>query len=230
VEYQWAPDSRHVVTAVVSPRLRVDNGFKVWLYDGTLVHQEKFDELYEISWKNVPPSTFPDRPPSPRVYAASKPDAPTAVPQPAKYVHPNAKFSGGVSIKKQEDGPVKYIRGVVQGGKQEEYIPGFSPEPTKPKKNKKNKSKKKQENEENSNEKVEEAPVLKTEEVNESNNNNTEQQEMDPQKRAKIIQKKLRQIDELKQQRDSGKVLDSSQVEKITTEKSLRDELKKLKI
>jgi translation initiation factor 2A len=39
--YAWSPCSRFFLTATLFPRLRVDNGFKVWKYDGSLVHQEQ---------------------------------------------------------------------------------------------------------------------------------------------------------------------------------------------
>lgn len=34
---EWSPDGVHLLTATVTPRLRVDNGFKVWTLQGRLL-------------------------------------------------------------------------------------------------------------------------------------------------------------------------------------------------
>lgn len=47
---EWAPDSRHFIAAVVSPRIRVDNGYKIFKYDGTLIYETAVNELYQV-WK-----------------------------------------------------------------------------------------------------------------------------------------------------------------------------------
>lgn len=44
----WSPDGRYLMTATLTPRLRVDNGYKVWHYQGTLVYWEGVDELYQV--------------------------------------------------------------------------------------------------------------------------------------------------------------------------------------
>ena len=31
---EWSPDGRHILTATISPRLRVDNGIRIWYANG----------------------------------------------------------------------------------------------------------------------------------------------------------------------------------------------------
>ncbi|TFK61344.1 translation initiation factor eIF-2A [Pluteus cervinus] len=51
---EWSPDGRFLLTATLSPRLRVDNGIKVWHCTGPLMHLESIDELYQVSWRPTP--------------------------------------------------------------------------------------------------------------------------------------------------------------------------------
>jgi len=48
----------------VTPKLRVDNNFRIFMYNGDLINTYKFDdtELYEIKWYKK--GNFEDRPPS----------------------------------------------------------------------------------------------------------------------------------------------------------------------
>jgi len=39
--FGWSPDSSYLMTAVLSPKMTVDNGIKIFKYDGTLYHEEK---------------------------------------------------------------------------------------------------------------------------------------------------------------------------------------------
>lgn len=60
----WSPDGRFLLTATLSPRLRVDNGIKIWHCTGPLVHVKMIEELYQTGWRpspveNVPP--FPSQ-------------------------------------------------------------------------------------------------------------------------------------------------------------------------
>ncbi|OUM62102.1 hypothetical protein PIROE2DRAFT_69538 [Piromyces sp. E2] len=55
----WCPDGRHVITATLTPRLRVDNGFKIWHYTGVKLFECDIKELYQISWRPIQPDVFP---------------------------------------------------------------------------------------------------------------------------------------------------------------------------
>lgn len=45
-------DDRKLITAILTPRLRVDNCYKVFSYTGVLLYKANFDhtELYEADW------------------------------------------------------------------------------------------------------------------------------------------------------------------------------------
>ncbi len=53
---QWSPDSRYLMTATTSPRLRVDNGVKLWHVGGGIVYNEDMVELYSVMWRPLPAS------------------------------------------------------------------------------------------------------------------------------------------------------------------------------
>ncbi len=49
---QWSLDDRKILTAIVTPRLRVDNCYKVYAYTGTQLNRVGYDdtELYGVYW------------------------------------------------------------------------------------------------------------------------------------------------------------------------------------
>jgi translation initiation factor 2A len=77
--FQWSPDGQFILTATVSPRLRVDNGVRIWHCTGNLVHVEMINELYQASWRPLLPEValekypFPSTiPPAPAPSAAAQ--------------------------------------------------------------------------------------------------------------------------------------------------------------
>ncbi|KAK6457856.1 eukaryotic translation initiation factor eIF2A-domain-containing protein [Scheffersomyces xylosifermentans] len=56
---EWSPCGRFILTATTSPRLRVDNGCKIWHASGQLVYLKEYQELYSIGWKPQSISEFP---------------------------------------------------------------------------------------------------------------------------------------------------------------------------
>lgn len=50
---EWSPDGRFLLTATLSPRLRVDNGIKIWHCTGPLMHVQLVEELYQTSWRPI---------------------------------------------------------------------------------------------------------------------------------------------------------------------------------
>ena len=48
---EWSPDSRYILTATTSPRLRVDNGVRLWHVGGGIVYNEDMVELYHVIWR-----------------------------------------------------------------------------------------------------------------------------------------------------------------------------------
>ncbi|KAI5823094.1 translation initiation factor eIF-2A [Schizophyllum commune Tattone D] len=106
---QWSPDGRFLLTATLSPRLRVDNGVMLWHCTGPLMHVQRTDELYQASWRparieDVPP--FPAQiPPAPAASASvSQVAAAKPVSKPAgAYRPPGARGLAAPSIFKRED-------------------------------------------------------------------------------------------------------------------------------
>lgn len=48
---KWSPGGEFILTATTSPRLRVDNGLKIWHYSGTLVYVKEYKELLKADWR-----------------------------------------------------------------------------------------------------------------------------------------------------------------------------------
>lgn len=73
---EWSPDSRYIMTATTSPRLRVDNGVRLWHVGGGLMYNEDMIELYSVLWRpQTPESCAPGDPlttvPPPHASAAT---------------------------------------------------------------------------------------------------------------------------------------------------------------
>lgn len=60
--HSWSPCSRYFLSAVTSPRMRVDNGLRVVRFDGQLIHEHKFDGpgLYQAMFRPALRGTYPD--------------------------------------------------------------------------------------------------------------------------------------------------------------------------
>eukprot|EP01118_Nematostelium_gracile_P004055 TRINITY_DN147_c0_g1_i1.p1 TRINITY_DN147_c0_g1~~TRINITY_DN147_c0_g1_i1.p1 ORF type:complete len:597 (+),score=210.21 TRINITY_DN147_c0_g1_i1:44-1792(+) len=218
---QWAPDSRRIVTGILFPRMRVSNGFRIFSYDGTLLHREDVEEIYQVTWRPNATENFSNRPPSPRLYsgtAKKETEVPVAPLKPAKYVHPNAQGRTVAALHKEEpaqSGPSKYKKPNDRGN---ENPVGFtSPSASKnAKRNQKRKEKKDVDiKEENPKEEEKEEVKLTKEEA---------------EKKVKALQKKLRQIEQLKEQQKTGKQLDPAQLEKLNGEAVIVAEISKLSL
>jgi translation initiation factor 2A len=108
---EWSADGKFILTATLSPRLRVDNGIKVWYLLGQLVHMQDCEELYQASWRPTlidaaPP--FPSViPPSPPPSASVQAVAASAKPSPARpmgaYRPPGARGQGASLVYTREE-------------------------------------------------------------------------------------------------------------------------------
>jgi len=60
--HAFSPDSLYFIAATLSPRLRMDNGIKIFSYNGNLVCEEDMDDLYKVQFipsaENAPVSNF----------------------------------------------------------------------------------------------------------------------------------------------------------------------------
>lgn len=55
----WSPCGRYIMTATTSPRLRVDNGLKIWHASGKLIYVTEYPELLDAVWKPQSIDQFP---------------------------------------------------------------------------------------------------------------------------------------------------------------------------
>ena len=95
VNYGWSPDSRYFLTAILFPRLRVDNGYRIWSCAGGLLHSERIEELTIASWRPQSSSLFP--PPDDadaRAFPAAA-SGPKPTSKAAKYVPPGQRAGSG---------------------------------------------------------------------------------------------------------------------------------------
>lgn len=106
---EWSPDGRYIMTATTSPRLRVDNGIKLWHYSGKLIFVQDYNELFAASWRPMDTNLFPIQstlPPAPEphdsavAFLAAKSKSGTSAEGAAKkpagaYVPPHARNRTG---------------------------------------------------------------------------------------------------------------------------------------
>ncbi|KDQ18700.1 hypothetical protein BOTBODRAFT_29077 [Botryobasidium botryosum FD-172 SS1] len=153
---EWSRDGRFIMTATLSPRLRVDNGIKIWHCTGSLMHVHLVEELYQASWRPGLASAAPPFPntlpaaPTPSESIALSPVKPPAAKPAGAYRPPGARGLAAPSIFKREDEggaprmpsngistPPRGVPGSAphQGGKgnnnnnnnRQRYVPGAAP-------------------------------------------------------------------------------------------------------
>ncbi|GAA5922836.1 translation initiation factor 2A [Sporobolomyces koalae] len=107
VHCEWSPDGRYLLCATLSPRLRVDNGIKVYHFTGGLMHVDSIEELYQASWRPANPGFWPMSGPLDPAPVASISVASTPAPKPAAtggaYRPPHARGTLTPSVYKRED-------------------------------------------------------------------------------------------------------------------------------
>jgi translation initiation factor 2A len=249
--YAWSPDSRYFFTATTFPRLRVDNGFKVFKYDGTgPLYGEDRGELYDLKFRPSLSTVYPNRPQSPRkkgedAIAAAIPAPP---PKPQAYRPPNSTGALAALMRKEESGAKKLDRNkyappcAVPGANASipgRAIPGMAT-PAAPKKQSKNQRKKKAKEAAEAKAAVDEALGITSTPVAAENMTipatvvppapviNKELTEEEKQKKIKNLNKKLKQIESLKEKKKAGESLNEDQVSKLASEKEVRQEIKEL--
>ncbi|KAI0035007.1 eukaryotic translation initiation factor eIF2A-domain-containing protein [Vararia minispora EC-137] len=108
---EWSPDGKFLLTATLSPRLRVDNGIKIWYILGQLVHVQMVDELYQAGWRPTPvdaapafPQVIPAPPTPSTAAAAALAEAKPVVLKPAgAYRPPGLRGQSASSAYKRDD-------------------------------------------------------------------------------------------------------------------------------
>ncbi|OTA37316.1 hypothetical protein BTJ68_03047 [Hortaea werneckii EXF-2000] len=130
---EWSPDGRHILTATTSPRLRVDNGIKIWHVGGGLMYKEDFQELYHVVWRPLSTTHLPltgdpvKEMPAPH---ASAKDYLATVKTPSKpagaYRPPGARGQATpLNFKREDEGGAAFVREMMSGKAPESN--GFGP-------------------------------------------------------------------------------------------------------
>merc|ERR1711997_833742 len=213
----WCPDGQRFLTTTTAPRLRVGNGYKVWHYSGSLQHEKAFatgDELWEADWQSrasAPAFTI-----TKQMAPGITPSQPTAAKQ--AYRPPGARGTQSTfKLHDDEEAPQK---------KQSAAPENLSKSALKNKKRKEAaKNKTKVETETN-------GTAAVTETVQTNNYQGAKGLLSDPDKEKKIrkLNEKIQSIQKIKQAHSEGKPLEKNQIEKLSKEQELLDELEALKL
>lgn len=144
---QWSPDSRHILTATTSPRLRVDNGIRIWHAGGPLMYNEDLSELYHVLWRPQDASKYPipanpfSPMPTPHISATTYLGTKKTPSKPAgAYRPPGARgTSTPLAFKREDEGGAAYVRDGISsfssniasfGARKPRTVPGAEPAST----------------------------------------------------------------------------------------------------
>ncbi len=249
VGYGWSPSSRYFMVSTTTPRMNVDNGVRLYKYNGLEVCDKNI-----VSWDNakfspdlllaaefVPagPSKYPDRPQTPAPKRSEGGDNPTPVasaPAPAAYVPPVGRYvppgarKTGMSLadrmrKEREGSTVGATKVIPKGlaGTTGGKLPvGMAPA------EQKSKSALRKEKQRLAKQKAE---LLAKEEEERKAREEKERLAAvanDPVKRTKKLNKILKQIVEIKKKDPS--TLNEDQLKKLSSEEEVLKELAELKL
>ncbi|XP_034295132.1 eukaryotic translation initiation factor 2A isoform X1 [Pantherophis guttatus] len=222
--FAWCPDGEHIVTATCSPRLRVGNGFKIWHYTGSVLYRYEVQpnaELWQVTWQPFLDGVFPEKP---ITYHAVPSKVLNEEPKAAPAYRPPALRNKPLtSSKLHEDEPPQNMRTQSKSGDKPLSKTAL-------KNQKKHEAKKvaKQEARAKGNQEITPAPPVQ----NESSNTISSETSGDPEleKKIKNLKKKLKAIEQLKDQAAAGKQLEKNQMEKIQKEATLLKELEDLEL
>ncbi|XP_036392819.1 eukaryotic translation initiation factor 2A isoform X1 [Megalops cyprinoides] len=221
--FSWCPDGEHIVTATCSPRLRVSNGYKIWHYTGTVLYKEdspEGTELWEVLWQPFPEGTFPERPIK---YQAAVSELGTTEAKPAQAYRPPALRNkpATASSKLHEEEPPQNLKPSSAGDKPLSK--------TALKNQKKREAKKAAKQEAKTDEPQlpsDPAPTCPAPAAGPTPTCGDPETD----KKIKNLKKKLKAIEQLKEQQAAGKTLEKNQIEKMQKEAQLLQELEDLEL
>ncbi|QSL65925.1 hypothetical protein MERGE_003062 [Pneumocystis wakefieldiae] len=233
---EWSPDGRHILTGITSPRLRVDNGIKIWHYSGTLMYNEEINELYEVFWQPQNPEIYPLRSslsPVPKPHSSASLVAnQTPVKSVGAYRPPHARFTETPGEYKREDEKIMASPQEIEhktttdppvpGANPSVQIQGSSKAALKNRKRRDAARKAKESKSidaHSTNGTSFQSVTSKLEPLHIQNPLDNES------KKIRSLLKKLRAIEDLKKQREKGNKLEDTQIEKIASENRVRSEL-----
>lgn len=215
---KWSPGGEFIMTATTSPRLRVDNGIKIWHVSGSLIFNKEFKELLKVDWRfpcpfklvNGSDYIVKDFEVKDDVLDEINNNLDPKLTKNQLQIHSSAV---GVVIKKKPSAstggkasggykPPHARRAAANGGQR--VVPGYTPPTGAAGKNKKAGT-------------PTATPATKT--------NSTISPE---EKKIRQLVKKLRSIETLKQRQINGEKLELTQVQKISNEETVRKGLEAL--
>ena len=144
---EWSPDGTHILTATTSPRLRVDNGVRIWHVGGGVMYNEDMNELYHVTWRPQSaaslklPADPVNQVPIPHASALAYMGTKKAPTKPVgAYRPPGARgTSTPLAFKREDEGgaaytasngirPAEAVGGGLNGfGKTRRFVPGAEP-------------------------------------------------------------------------------------------------------
>ncbi|EGG21626.1 eukaryotic translation initiation factor 2A [Cavenderia fasciculata] len=209
---EWAADSVHLLTAVLSPRIRVDNGVKLFRYDGSIVFKQDIPELYQVLWRPQSAHAFADLP---IVYPSATQLQQTSSPPPQKYTPPSLRALQAAAPAKpvqspSEINPPGFKIHIPLTGASSTSPTNTSPVPTGGRRRGAG---------------IDTSTSAPKPAAQPQKSPAEEQRD----KRIAVLEKKLKDIADLKTRRDNGDPLPPKQLGIIETEKKLQDELDTLK-
>ncbi|CCJ28474.1 unnamed protein product [Pneumocystis jirovecii] len=239
---KWSPDGRHILTGITSPRLRVDNGIKIWHYTGTLMYSEEINELYQVLWRPQDPEIYPLRSslsPAPKPHSSASLIASKTPTKPVgAYRPPHARSTSTPEEYKREDEKINVEVNIQKAAPKAPLISSIVPGAgtsihnqalncsKAALKNKKRRDAARKVKEIEINNALNTNGTLSQETTLDLKDSSTVQNSFDNEnKRIRSLLKKLRAIQELKLLQTRGDKLEDTQIRKIATENQIRIEL-----
>jgi len=218
---EWSPDSQLLLTAALSPKIRVDNGYTIWHYDGSVYHHCAIPVLYEVKWQPMAGERFPLQ----RIKVSPQPKASSQTPVPAKpAIYQPPSMRGQVPVVNKEDleaqKPRKYR---AEHADRADLPVGAAADSKNALRNKQRRQRRKQK--QSANPQVLDSGAGGLAAAGEPAE---EEKKPDNSKQIRALQKKLRQINQLKEKQAAGQQLDKSQLAKIESAVCLELEITKL--
>lgn len=204
--FEWCPDGEHVLTSTLTPKLRISNGFSITHYTGKKKYEMKCPnqvELYQTVWQPQCSSLFPEPKltKGPTIQAAKK----------ETYRPPSARGTA----------PKPLLIHEIEKPSNQKDNENLSAAALKNKKKREAKAKRLEQ--EKSNPSIQEATSPSNEQAASTN-------DPDKDKKIRALNKKLRQVTDLKEKQKSGVVLEKNQLDKLSSEADIIKELEALKV
>ncbi|KAJ3111265.1 hypothetical protein HK100_002747 [Physocladia obscura] len=241
----WSPDGRHILTATIYKRLKVDNGVRIFHHSGVLVATMDARELYSVSWRDDDCGKWPmKRALSQKPEGIQDAEAikkATVQPTAGKYIPPHLRGKvGGAAVssiaKVREEqlrpqGPIGVIGTASTASAKASTPVGAQTTEEKSKialKNAKKREHKKADGGTGSLNGA--APQQTSPAIPVFIPIEGDSKVLEIEKKVKGVQKKLKQIADLRKKQIDGEILELTQIQKIAGEEALLKELENLNL